>query len=173
MGAIVKCESQRRATYQQNKQQLDAYQTQRKIVQDDFIKDQIKCLGLNIYHEARSSSLDDQKAVALVTINRAKSNVWPNTICEVVYQNKQFSWTHTIKDPTPKESLAWQQAHQIAKEMYAHRWKSNDEYQMADFTSGANHYYQPSMVKTPIWAKGDNVKQTKKIGQHIYLKIEF
>jgi hypothetical protein len=89
------------------------------------------------------------KSSSISHYNRAKSNVWPNTICEVVYQNKQFSWTRTIKDPTTKESLAWQQAHQIAKEMYAHRWKSNDEYHMADFTSGAKHYYQPSMVKTP------------------------
>lgn len=33
------------------------------------------------------------KAVAIVTINRVKNSKFPGTICDVVYQPKQFSWT--------------------------------------------------------------------------------
>lgn len=56
------------------------------------VKD-IKCLALNIYHEARGESVLGQLAVAQVTINRTRDPRWPNTICEVVYQRAQFSWT--------------------------------------------------------------------------------
>ena len=34
-----------------------------------------------------------------VTLNRVKSEKWPNNICDVVYQPKQFSWT---ADPNNK-----------------------------------------------------------------------
>ena len=58
---------------------------------------QHECLAMNIYHESRGERLEGQIAVAQVTINRMEHTKWPSTICEVVYQPKQFSWTHLIK----------------------------------------------------------------------------
>ena len=55
---------------------------------------QHNCLALNIYHEARGERVEGQIAVAHVTMNRVNHEKWPSTICEVVYQPKQFSWTH-------------------------------------------------------------------------------
>ena len=60
-------------------------------------KEQHKCLAMNIYHEARSESMQGQIAVAQVTLNRVEHDKWPSTICEVVYEPKQFSWTFFIK----------------------------------------------------------------------------
>lgn len=54
---------------------------------------ELRCLAKNIYHEARGESLDGQVAVGIVTLNRVKSERYPNSICEVVYQPSQFSWT--------------------------------------------------------------------------------
>ncbi len=54
-----------------------------------------QCMLKNIYHEARGEGVEGMKAVALVTLNRAKQQ--NKTVCEVVYQRKQFSWTNTAK----------------------------------------------------------------------------
>lgn len=54
---------------------------------------QINCLATNIYHESRGEPIEGQIAVARVTINRTKHADFPSSICGVVYQPKQFSWT--------------------------------------------------------------------------------
>jgi len=54
---------------------------------------EVECLAKNLYHEARGENKEGQIAVAIVTMNRVKSSHYPNTICKVVYQHKQFSWT--------------------------------------------------------------------------------
>jgi len=51
------------------------------------------CLAMNIYFEARGESLKGQKLVAEVTLNRVRSKKWPSTLCEVVHEPYQFSWT--------------------------------------------------------------------------------
>lgn len=51
------------------------------------------CLAKNIYHEARGESLQGKMAVALVTLNRTNHWLFPKTICKVVYQPGQFTWT--------------------------------------------------------------------------------
>lgn len=64
-------------------------------------------MELNIHYEARGESLLGKKAVALVTLNRTKSDKFPSNICSVVYQPGQFSWVklfpnhkHTKVDPS-------------------------------------------------------------------------
>lgn len=51
------------------------------------------CLVRNVYHESRGEPEKGKIAVALVTLNRVDSGKYPNTICGVVYQKNQFSWT--------------------------------------------------------------------------------
>ena len=48
--------------------------------------DEVNCLALNIYHEARNQPFMGKLAVGFVTLNRVKSDNFPNTICEVVKQ---------------------------------------------------------------------------------------
>lgn len=54
------------------------------------------CLADNIYYESVTESQRGQIAVATVTLNRTKSEKYPNNICDVVYQQNsrgcQFSW---------------------------------------------------------------------------------
>ena len=72
------------------------------------------CLALNIYHEARGESIEGQRAVAAVTLNRTVDPRWPNNTCDVVYQPYQFSWT---TNPTPiKEPEAFALALNLALE---------------------------------------------------------
>ena len=74
---------------------------------------EVTCLARNIYHESRSEPIKGQIAVALVTLNRTKHEDYPSTICGVVYDKGQFSWTSGPK--RIMEKAAWKSAVQLAE----------------------------------------------------------
>lgn len=49
------------------------------------------CLALVIYVEARGEPLDGQLMVAEVVLNRVAMDAYPDTVCGVAFQHKQFS----------------------------------------------------------------------------------
>ena len=55
--------------------------------------DEKVCLACNLYFEARGEEKTGIVAVAMVTLNRVNSFEYPNSICKVVWQKWQFSWT--------------------------------------------------------------------------------
>lgn len=81
-------------------------------------KEDMHCLVQNIYFEARNQSDLGQLAVAMVTLNRVRDTRYPNTVCGVVWQPKQFSWTHDGKPDEPGDNVleqeAWNHAYNIA-----------------------------------------------------------
>ena len=81
--------------------------------------DDVFCLQQNIYFEARNQSVLGQVAVAWVTLNRMTDTSYPNSVCKVVWQNKQFSWTHDGKSDKPGktklEQRAWEDAGLVAQ----------------------------------------------------------
>jgi len=129
---------------------------------------QLYCLAQNIYFEARGEDAAGQLAVAMVTMNRVFSKRFPSTICGVVWQNKQFSWTHDGKSDRPKEKKAWEHAKQVARTVFSKYHKYNLLSKGAfDITRGALHYYAPDLV-APRWA--DSKVVTRQIGGHLFLK---
>ena len=87
----------------------------------------LTCLALNVYHEARGEPTAGQYAVAKVTMNRVASKHYPDTICQVVFQKNwdwlrrryvsAFSWTELKTIPKP-EGKAWERAWQAAEALY-------------------------------------------------------
>ncbi len=131
-------------------------------------KRELYCLSQNVYFEARGEHTAGQLAVAMVTMNRVYSKRFPNTVCKVVWQRKQFSWTHDGKSDRPKDRKAWKLAQQIAKFVY----KKYSTYKVMsngalDLTRGALHYYAPDLAD-PKWAQNKQV--TRQIGGHLFLK---
>ncbi|GLH41387.1 hypothetical protein RS3R6_02990 [Pseudomonas atacamensis] len=119
-----------------------------------IIQNALMCLALNIYHEARGEPLEGQIAVAMVTMNRAN---WDTTeVCEVVYQRKQFSWTHRLSDPTPQEPTAWAIAKRVAHRVI--------EGQHDDITDGATHFHTRAV--RPAWRH--SLQKTMTIGEHVF-----
>lgn len=110
----------------------------------------VMCLALNIYHEARGEGLQGQRAVAHVTLNRARERRME--VCDVVFEPHQFSWT--IKDPKVTNEVAWAKALAVAKRASAHAGRG----------VRANHYHALSVQ--PRWAAG--MKVVAVIGQHIF-----
>ena len=72
------------------------------------------CLSLAIYHEARGEPDKGMHAVAEVIINRSKDR--NKTICDVVYEPHQFSWTKRHGRNTPKQSEAWLKSQHVAQQ---------------------------------------------------------
>lgn len=127
--------------------------------------DEIDCLALNIYFEARNQSLHGQKAVAWVTLNRMYTARYPDTICEVVWQPRQFSWTHDGLSDVPGgnaiEDAAWEEAQQVAIDVLVAEFENKQ-----DPTRGATHYHADYV--NPYWA--DSYAQVASIGEHIFYK---
>ena len=102
-----------------------------------MIAEALLCLTLNVYHEARGEPFLGQVAVAEVTLNRVDDLRWPDTVCEVVWQKSQFSWTLEDQDP-PADLIAF------------HRAKQAAEYAMKNRTMSATHYHHKDII--PIWS---------------------
>lgn len=127
--------------------------------------EQIRCLAMNIYHEARGEPLAGQFAVAEVTMNRVRSKHYPNSVCEVVYQRNwdqirkryvgMFSWTELDEQPRIK-SRFWQQSVEVARRVY------RDDYRPT--LKGALFYHARQI--RPSWIK--NKKPKARIGNHIF-----
>jgi hypothetical protein len=114
------------------------------------------CLGLNIYWEARNQDVAGQLAVAQVTMNRVDDPRYPDDVCEVVYDHKQFSWYWDGKSDTPKENKAWQRAMVVASA--ALHGSGHAELQ------GVTHYHAAYIQ--PYW-KNYMTKVTM-IGDHVF-----
>tara|TARA_X000001382_G_C3067090_1_gene146236 strand:+ start:55 stop:537 length:483 start_codon:yes stop_codon:yes gene_type:complete len=114
------------------------------------------CLAMNIYHEARGEVVEGQIAVAHVTLNRVNHTEWPNNICDVVYQPKQFSWTFMVADQSPTELKAWAQAKIIARDVMIGN--------VDDPTEGATFYH--AAYVNPSWA--DQMEISKIIDKHVF-----
>jgi len=124
---------------------------------------EIEVLALNMYHEARGDGPDAMQMVGEVTLNRVEHKSYPDTICEVVYQRKQFSWTHTISNHKPRETKAWRQALEIATDLIS----GNIDY----FGTRATHFLNPNKVsKLPRWAR--EFQRVGKIGGHVFYEMQ-
>jgi len=133
----------------------------------------IKCLAMNVYHEARGEPVPGQYAVAAVTMNRVKSRRHPNEVCRVVYLqawskkykriSSAFSWTSDDLDDIPKESDAWASALVVARQVYKRDAAGDGGH---DIVEGALFYHADYV--NPRWA-ANKIKITK-IGKHIFYK---
>lgn len=114
----------------------------------------ILCLALNLYYEARSEPLLGQVAVTQVVLNRVKSDKFPDTICAVIRQRKQFSWYWDGKSDKPNETKAWVRSIEVATLVY--------HYQPKDITHGAL-FYHATWICGEHWHDGHLT-----IGQHVF-----
>lgn len=148
---------------------VGAYQVQEAQAQqtvDNISEEELYCLQQNIFFEARNQSTLGQVAVAWVTINRMESNSYPDTICGVVWQNKQFSWTHDGKSDTPSDNVleqrAWEDAELVA-EVALLDWARAQLSPVEDAVM-----YHADWIEDPYWAA--SYETVVKIDNHIFYR---
>ena len=124
----------------------------------NFDKKEIDCLARNIYYEARGEPEIEQMATSQVVLNRVNDKNFPDSICAVVYQPYQFSWTSKPYRITDWKS--YNLARRIAKEMYY----GNISF---EYIGNANHYHRKDI--SPNWSsKG---KDKKYLISHVYMEL--
>lgn len=129
---------------------------------------QLRCMATAIYFEARDEPLRGQIAVAQVIMTRIKSEFYPKTICEVVYQGSQnrnacqFSFACDGKADVVREKKEWATALDVARQVISGKVYLTD--------IGASTHYHATYVH-PDWRK--QVKKIKQIGTHIFYKADF
>jgi len=116
------------------------------------------CMAKNIYFEARNESLKGQMAIALVTLQRVKDPRYPNTVCGVVYDNKQFSWYSDGLSDHPRNYTSYADIALLASAML------DTDTAVHDFTYGSTHYHADYV--SPYWNEFMILKA--KIDTHIF-----
>lgn len=177
--------------------QISDLQTQKKITilntleKEDLILTEVKklrkdkqedvvCLALNMYHEARGSSVKDQIATTYVVFNRYESGNYPLTLvknehnlCNIIFDRWQFCWTNGNVIPKPNvklhgEKIAWEKAQRLALELY-----NNPIHRQLAKEFKLQHYVVTPLLydsKRPKWI--DKRQLTIQIGKHSYMSLK-
>lgn len=118
----------------------------------------IFCMAKNIYHEAGNQNRLGKYAVAQVTINRKLSGYYPNTVCDVVMQDFQFSWANDrkIRWTRPKGPV-WNESLKIAEDVIRNGRRVDG--------LGSALFYHADYV-SPNWKKPE--AKLAKVGVHIF-----
>lgn len=125
-----------------------------------YSPEDLMCLARNIYFEAATESFVGKYAVAQVTLNRVNHYNFPSTICKVVYQPSQFSWTlnKSLHYATPR-GANWDESMNVAVQVLY----NNTRLSLVDEAL----FYHATYVN-PRWAKyKDFITQ---IETHIFYK---
>ena len=108
----------------------------------------LECLAKNIYFESRNQPWVGKLAVAQVTLNRVADSRFPDSICDVVKQQKkntcQFSWYCDGLSDTPHDVKEWKQSLVIA--IYS------QVAEIPDVTEGSL-WYHATYIDPPYWAR--------------------
>lgn len=127
-----------------------------------FSKKDIDALILNAFNEARGESDAGIRAVLGVTMARVESACYPDSVHDVVYQRKQFSWTwqkgtaRTLSAAKAREPESYHKVKSVVKEYIADGAKP----------SQAVLYHTRDV--NPGWSKANSVERLKTMGSHIF-----
>lgn len=122
----------------------------------------LDCLTAAIYYEARSETLQGQRAVAQVVLNRARDPLYPASVCGVVFQGAerstgcQFSFTCDGSMSVPPRPALWENSRAVARMALAGYVERS--------VGLATHYHTRFVV--PVW-RTDLIK-LRTIGAHIF-----
>mgnify|MGYP003653457068 CR=1 FL=1 len=149
-------------------------------------QEELYCLAVNAYHEARGESFDDKFAVTQVVMNRVESTKYPDDVCGVITEGPlreswktrqhsnletqdrifypvkhrcQFSWYCDGKSDIIYNIDGWEDSVIAASLVYTGFGE--------DIVKGATHYYAHDIV-SPSWA--ERMEVTVKLKGHTYLK---
>ena len=118
------------------------------------------CLSLALYHEARGEPLLGQLMVAKVIVNRMESRRWPSSMCNVITQDRQFSFYRKNNTPKPRDEVAWAKAQELATQII-------DDPKILPYTV-ADHYHTVDVH--PVWRR--KLHRVVRIGHHVFYSYD-
>lgn len=122
------------------------------------LDDEMRCLAVAVYYEARGEPLDGQLAVAQVILNRRDSKRFASSICGVVYQRGQFSFTWDRHSDRPGNNAMWRTAQAIAVIAATDDWR--------EIVPQATHFHARRV--SPGWKR---LQRVSAVGNHIFYRM--
>ena len=154
---------------------------------NDSMYEELYCLALNSYWEARGESFDEKLATAQVVMNRVDNKHYPDMVCAVVTEGpSRESWKTRQYPELHKEDRIYYPVKNRCQFSWYCDGRSDIIYSFAgwedsviaallayvaygeDKVQGATHYYAHEKINKPSWAKGMIVTTIMK--GHTYLK---
>ena len=140
-----------------------AHQQQTKILER-----QLACLARNVFYEANGEPMSGQMAVAQVTVNRARSGLFPRDLCAVVSQTTivggdrvcQFSWYCNADRNKLKTLKPSDPSYIAAKRVFL------DGQKVAKIDKDVMWFHETSIKVNPRWPH----KVATQIGNHVFYK---
>lgn len=140
----------------------------------DVAASEVHCLAQAIYHEARGEPETGQWAVASVILNRVESRAYPDTVCDVVFQNAhlknrcQFSFACDGRSDAGGngnviDRESWVKSNIIAQTAYRNFLEGERH---EDGLTAALHFHTTNV--SPSWASA--YAEVAAIGNHIFYK---
>jgi spore germination cell wall hydrolase CwlJ-like protein len=137
--------------------------------QEASVKRQLACLARNVFYEANGEPMEGQMAVAQVTVNRARSGLFPKDLCAVVAQVTyaddktrvcQFSWMCDSKFDKTKTISQNNPSYIAARRVYL-------EHQRVESLDNHVYFFHRYDVKIePNWPH----HVVDRIGNHVFYK---
>jgi spore germination cell wall hydrolase CwlJ-like protein len=129
---------------------------------------QLACLARNVFYEANGEPMSGQMAVAQVTVNRARSGLFPRDLCAVVSQTTivggdrvcQFSWYCNADRNKLKTLKPSDPSYIAAKSVFLEGKK------VANIDKDVMWFHETSIKVNPRWPH----KVATKIGNHVFYK---
>jgi spore germination cell wall hydrolase CwlJ-like protein len=128
---------------------------------------EIECLTAAIYFEARGEPIIGQNMVAQVVLNRVESAYYPDTVCDVVYQNAhrknacQFSFAC---DDLP-DRFDEGPAHLMARKIAVFAFNCDQPCKASRSELARSTHYHADYVTPSLSTK---LRKTGKVGSHIF-----
>lgn len=135
-------------------------------IKDTYYKSK-QCLKELLYFESRNTSIKEREAILDVTLNRYKHKNYPSTICEVVQQDKQYSYRNNLQDKfqiiLPEfqsiNSILDQKAYLEIEEIVDNRFQSGSILPNKVLPENALWYHTKQIEKKPKWSRSKKIKQ--------------
>jgi spore germination cell wall hydrolase CwlJ-like protein len=124
--------------------------------------DEYRCMYAVILHEAEGESIKGKQAVADVIINRLRHKNYPDSICKVVTQDKQFSYIHRTLRKAPNRLYNASTA-KVNSEVATVAYNALNKVLNGSKTSINALYYHANYVR-PSWAS--KKKLVAVVGKH-------
>jgi len=108
------------------------------IIENEFSEDDIRLLSSIVFAEAGNQCYAGKAAVAIVVMNRTRSDEFPNSIKEVIYQQKPVTQFAPTKNGSYDEALSLYDNNKLPQEcieaaLYALNENTTVEYESAEY----------------------------------------
>ncbi len=122
----------------------------------------VECLAVNLYHESRGQSDTANIMVISTVLNRVEDRRYPDDICEVVFQNKQYAWTSDGKSDEIKDLYQYRRLYRLSEQALMHK----DFVQ--NLSQSVTHYH--STTVNPYWVDSTRMEYVSTVDDHKFYR---